>query len=99
MAKDYHFKAENKGIVHKFHIFIVILLVDMFERPDVEELEGTEFQSWPDYFDYLKKLNPAADTDNVQAYTLSEFTLACNDQEIELEGFWLTYVKMIEHEG
>ena len=34
---------------------------------------------------------------DVLSYTLSDFMDACNNQEIELESYWVTYIRIIDN--
>ena len=65
---------------------IVLLPTTDFERDDAEGIEGALFlseESFLEDYDQIKE---------VRLYELSEFTTACNDQEITLDNYWITYI-------
>ena len=53
-------------------------------RAEVEEVEGSNFTK-----DEIAKLYVGA-----EYYTLSDFALMCNDQAIDLEEYWLTFINV-----
>lgn len=78
-------------------VFIVLLQVDNFDRlKDANPIENQTFESWEEFWAVLKKRNPDAGRGRniVLTYTQTEFMEACNDQIINLEYWWLTYINM-----
>ena len=58
-------------------------------RADAEHVENTTFN--PTTFnEYCNKMG------DVLTYSLTDFMDACNNQEIELEGYWLSYVNVVD---
>ena len=58
-------------------------------RKDAEGIENTTFN--PTTFnEYCNKMG------DVLTYSLTDFMDACNNQEIELEGYWLSYVNVVD---
>ena len=64
----------------------MLLPVDQYERNDVEYLENTNFSSLLDIGDKFR--------DAWIFINLNEFMTACNDQEINLELYWITYINV-----
>ena len=99
--KEFHFKSEkkeegNNSIVQKYSTFIVLLLIDMFEREQAEELKAKTFNSWNEFWDYIKKLNIDADLDNVVTYSLDEYIQYCNDETLTNVDNWLTFINIAD---
>lgn len=69
---------------------VVLISVDEFTngRKIAENIENQEFKT-PD--DVLSKIREE-ENGYVAIYPISDFMDACNDQEIELEGVWVSYV-------
>ena len=76
--------------------YIVLLAVDIFERRrHAELLENENFGGVKDVWDLLQKDIDTELTDaDVLIYELTDFMDACNNQEIELELWWVTYVNI-----
>lgn len=74
--------------------YIVLLGVDIFDRNHhAELLENENFGSVKGVWDLLQEDIDTELTDaDVLIYELTDFMDACNNQEIELELWWLTYV-------
>jgi len=70
---------------------IVLLPVDNYNRiEDAERLEGRDFNNFQELHDEF------ADREGDQlVFTLPNFMLHCNDQELNLELYWLTYVNLL----
>ena len=78
---------------------VVLLLSDNFERSTAELIENLPSITNLDTLieainevegnDILKREN--CDT-LIQEYPIDEFTTACNDQIIDLDSYWVTYV-------
>jgi hypothetical protein len=67
-------------------ILVVLLPVDNYSRDDhAEAYENGVFESREAIF----KLWPGA-----LVYTLSDFMDECNDQELNMELYWLTYIRI-----
>ncbi len=71
--------------------YIVLLNVDVVTRDQHAELiAGETFKDLKSVYDLLQK-----DTEeDIAIYDLPNFTEACNDQFIELEMWWVTYVNI-----
>lgn len=69
---------------------IILLPVDHYDRRhDAESVENTGFPT-------LGAVGDRFPHDGVMFFTsMSDFMDACNDQEINLEHFWLTYVNVL----
>lgn len=69
---------------------VVLISVDDFTngRKIAELIENQEFKT-PD--DVLSKVREE-ENGSVAIYPISDFMDACNNQEIELEGVWVSYV-------
>jgi len=35
--------------------------------------------------------------DDVLVYTLNDFSSLCNDQEFDIESYWVSYIRYIKH--
>ena len=68
----------------EFETFIILLPIKIFERDKAESIENTILTNLIDV-DFIQ--------DGGEAYRLSEFADACNHQDIDLNNYWLTYVK------
>lgn len=78
---------------------IVLLSMNDFERSTAELIENLpsitnldtliETINDTEGSEILKKEN--SDT-LIQVYTIGDFTTACNDQIIDLDSYWMTYV-------
>lgn len=72
----------------KERLRIVLLPVDTFDRRnDAEAIEDCVFTTVFKMLESLKKNSMW-----VKIFTLSDFMDACNDEEICLEGYWVTYI-------
>lgn len=70
---------------------IVLIKVDskIGGRKLAETIENVVFQNTNEFIKYLKNEKVS---DDVLYYTLSQFMDECNDQLIDLENYWVTYV-------
>ena len=95
--KEFHFKSEKQegSNEKRFHTFIILLLIDLFEKDQAEEINGLQFQSWDDFWDYLRKFNPDAGIDNVLTFTLTEFAEFANDGDLLITDYWLSHVQIL----
>jgi hypothetical protein len=80
----------------KYHIFMVLLSIDMFNREVSEKLNNSEFNTWESFWDFLKVFNDDASIDNVLILSIDEFTRYCNDEVIVLADSWVANVKIDE---
>ena len=64
-------------------IFVILLPIKIFERDFAETIENTTLINLYDA-NFME--------DGGEAYRLREFMDACNDQEIDLSEYWVTYV-------
>lgn len=66
-------------------IRILLFLVDKYDRrTDVEFIENNVYD--------LHQLETAIPND-VWVLTLSEFSDLCNNQEFDIENYWVTYIR------
>ena len=56
-----------------------------YERHDAENIEGSIYT-----IEEIEMVLP----DDVEYYTLSEFMDKCNNEEIELDNYWVSYIVM-----
>lgn len=70
---------------------IVLLPVEHYDRiEDAEKLENQNFYSFQELHDEF------ANREGDQlVFTLPNFMLHCNDQTINLELYWITYVNLL----
>jgi hypothetical protein len=54
-----------------------------YERHDAENIEGSVYT-----IEEIEMVLP----DDVEYYTLSEFMDKCNNEEIELDNYWVSYI-------
>ncbi len=73
---------------------IVLISVDDFSdgRKIAENIENILFNT-PD--DILRKVREKEDG-FVAVYPITDFMDACNNQEIELEGVWVSYARVVK---
>ncbi len=73
---------------------VVLLSVDVFERKMAENIENQTFKT----LDEIQKTvrTHKAKEGIIHVELISDFMDACNNQEIELEGFWVSYVFLEE---
>ena len=71
---------------------VILISVDDFTngRKISENIENTLFNTWDDI---LRKAREKEDG-FVAIYPISDFMDACNNQEIELENFWVSYAQV-----
>lgn len=77
--------------------FIVLLAVDIFDRRQHAELiEAESFKNGKEVYELLQKDidEEIIAGEDVLFYTLTDFMEACNNQELELELWWVTYVNI-----
>lgn len=74
----------------KKHLMVVLIQVDDFPngRKTAENIQSQNFKTTNDV---LSKVREEGDG-YVAIYPISDFMDACNNQEIELEGVWVSYV-------
>lgn len=58
-----------------------------YDREQAEDMENNVYT-----IEELKMILP----EDVISYELADFMNECNDQEIELEGYWLSYIRLIK---
>lgn len=80
----------------KKHLMVVLISVDDFlgGRKIAERIENQEFKNPAEVLSEIKKLEgkKQGEYGYVAIYPISDFMDACNNQEIELEGVWVSYV-------
>lgn len=76
--------------------YIVLLAVDVFERRQhAELLEAKKFENVKKIYELLQKdIDDEITEEDVLIYELTDFIDACNNQELELELWWVTYVNI-----
>ena len=67
----------------EFETFVILLPISIFDREKAENIENTTLTNLYSA-DFME--------DGGEAYRLREFMDACNDQEIDLSKYWVTYV-------
>ena len=77
-------KESDMSFEIEFETYVILLPIDIFNREKAESIENTILTNLYDV-DFMK--------DGGEAYRLSEFMDACNNQEIDLSKYWLTYVQ------
>lgn len=79
--------------------YIVLLAVDIFDRRQHAELiENETFKDLNSVYRLLSKDRDDISRDDVLFYRLTDFMDACNDQMLELELWWVTYVNIKNEE-
>lgn len=69
------------------NVRVLLFRVDDYDRRhDVEFIENNEFD--------IHTLETAIPND-VAVLTLSDFMDLCNDQEFDIENYWVTYINLI----
>jgi hypothetical protein len=78
-------------------IVIVLIEIDHFKdgRDKAHAIESMSFKSVKDIYKELK-LDENKDDKYVQIYTLIEFVYLCNEQSINLQNHWISYVNIID---
>jgi len=78
-------------------IVIVLINIDHFKdgREKAHAIESMSFKSVKDIYKELK-LDEDKDDKYVQIYTLIEFVYLCNEQTINLQNNWISYVNIVE---
>lgn len=67
---------------------IILLSVDVYHRENAEAIEDTDFNTLSDIQDHF------SDKSTIFYTSMSEFMDDCNDEQINLELYWLTYVNV-----
>lgn len=70
--------------------FIVICEVDEHERNEVEGFNNQTFEDFTQFINTSKLKNPAI-------FDIENFVYDCNNQVINLENYWLTYIHIKDH--
>ena len=75
-------------------IRVVLLSVDRFEKSTAEEIKFLGLiNSFGDLKHHLQRIEGDFDVEDVTVYDLEDFADACNEQHVDLESVWLTYVE------
>lgn len=75
-------------------IKVVLLSVDRFEKSTAEEIKFSGLiNSFADLKQQLQRIEGDFDMEDVTVYSLEDFAVACNEQYVDLESVWLTYVE------
>jgi hypothetical protein len=69
----------------KEEVRVLLYPVDDYDREQAEDMENKAYT-----MEELKRVLP----EDVISYSLADFMNECNDQEIELEGYWLSYIRV-----
>ena len=69
----------------KEEVRVLLYPVDDYDREQAEDMENKAYT-----MEELKRVLP----EDVISYELADFMNECNDQEIELEGYWLSYIRV-----
>ena len=94
MYRDYSYiivklkQTKNHKDMNK-KTLIILLPVDQYDRiEDAEKVEGKNYASLLDVKDRFSH-------DGVLVYALSNFMYDANDQNVNLENYWITYVYVV----
>jgi len=71
------------------NIFIVVADVTDVYRNDIEGIENSVYEDLEQFKATFEKYHEDAD---YGIYNLSDFQDACNDEEINLNNSWITYI-------
>ena len=71
----------------KYKTHIVLFNVEITQRRMAENIEGMSFNCFGDIVDAIK-------SENFTIWPITDFMDACNNQEIDLENFWISYVNL-----
>jgi hypothetical protein len=72
----------------------IILLFDTnyFERTEVENIENKTYNSEQ----FIEVIDMAKEKETtIGVYSLTDFMDLCNNQEVNLDGYWISYVNYI----
>jgi len=70
---------------------VVLLEVDSFNRKTAENIENQTFKTLNALIKKVRK-EETEKGGSINVLPLSDFIDSCNNQEIELEGVWVSYV-------
>jgi hypothetical protein len=73
------------------NLYVVLMTIEHFERKQAEAIEDQHFDDFSSLQEHLEETNVDGYTD-ASLYTMTDFMEACNDQEIDLEQYWISYV-------
>jgi hypothetical protein len=83
----------------KYTMFIILLAVSNFERrKDAEEVLDYKFDCWEDFWRVLEHNHANLHKENVLSFTLSEFADYCNDEEVVIGNYWITFINIAQPE-
>jgi len=79
------------------NIVIVLIDIDHFKdgRTKAHTIESMTFKNIQEIYKELQ-LDKDKDEKYVQIYTLIEFVYLCNEQSINLQNNWISYVNIID---
>lgn len=79
------------------NLIIVLISVDQFDngRKIAERIEDESFKDYDSLLKTLRKTE-GGDFGFSYVFNLSEFMDACNNQEIDLEAYWVSYVNLTD---
>jgi len=72
---------------------ILLFEINFFDKKDAENIENNTYNA----DQLLQILDMAIDKETtIGVYSLSDFMGLCNNQEINLEDYWITYINHIK---
>ena len=74
--------------------YIVLAEVDLYDRRNfAEDLENSIHRTIGDFMDKFSTRGKDGQT-GILIFSFTDFMDACNDQEINLENYWVTYINI-----
>ena len=75
--------------------YIVLADVNSFDRRNfAEDIEDKTFNTFDEFKNFIGDEREINGCYNLLYYNLSDFMDMCNDQEINLENYWVTYINI-----
>jgi len=68
-------------------IMVLVYPVDSYNREDAENIENNSYN-----IGEIEMVIP----EDVVMYSLSDFMDACNNEEIDINGSWISYIREVE---
>jgi len=77
---------------------IVLINIDYFKdgRSKANSIESLSFKNVKEIYSALELQDEEKDKKHIEIYTLIEFVYLCNEQNINLQNYWITYVNVPE---
>ncbi|MGL5691067.1 MAG: hypothetical protein ACRDD8_09625 [Bacteroidales bacterium] len=79
-------------------IYILLFPIE-FDRTDVEKIENRTFETGADLLKEIQQLQyndeiKITSLDDIKVYELTDYMDACNNEEVDTDGTWITYVNL-----